>query len=140
MIDVHIIKVLAAVNLRNRCATGLESVDWIKEQAAALVEAGFWNESQIAEICGLTRQAVSTMARRGEAVRPAERPQGGKLVAGALDAILELQGQVKSGRGYSREILRRVISTGTSTKLISRLTDIPIGTILYEQRKLKEEK
>lgn len=127
-----------AIDVRNKVEAGTESQEWVRARVLEMVEAGFWNDSQIAAICGYARQTVPKMARG--VVRPAERPAGGRLAPKVLDVLLELRGATSQGRKPNPSLLRQAIETGTSTKLIARLSGAPIGVVLYQQRKAKQEK
>lgn len=128
------VRIVQAIAVRDKVAEGINTQEWVREQVLQMVEEGFWNDSHIAAITGYARQSVSKMSRG--AVRPAERPAGGTLDPRALDVILELRGAVLAGRDANAALVQAAIATGTSTKLIARLTGIGIGAVLYQQRKM----
>ena len=137
--DEKVVKVFAAIKLRNDVDSRLHGPEFVREQILALVEIGFWNDSQIAEIVGYKRQSVSELAERSKVERLSKPLQAGRLDRRALDAILALQGQAVASTGVSGDLLSEVVATGTGTRLINALTGIPMGKILYQQRKLKKE-
>lgn len=125
-----------AIAVRDMVASGLQDRSWTRAQIIRLVEAGWWSDGQVAAITGYTRQAVGSICR--DAVRPSPAPQGGTLASGALDLLLTLRGATSQGEDPNASLLSTAIATGTSTKLISRLTGIRLGQVLYCQRKMKE--
>lgn len=139
-LEERIVKVFAAIKLRNDVDSGLRDAEYIREQILALVEIGFWNDSQIAEIVGYKRQSVSELAERWKTQRLSKPLQPGRLDRKALDAILTLQGQTSLSTDHSAALLQAVVASKTSTRLINALTDISMGQILYQQRKLKKGK
>lgn len=127
--------ILDAINVRNRVRSGLDGPEWVRQQLIRLVEEGLWSDPQIAALCQYARQSVAKIAAGVE--RPAQRPMGGALDVGSLDLILELRGAVVRGVDPSPLLIQGVIKTGTSTKLVSRLTGISLGVVLYQQRKMQ---
>lgn len=130
-------KLLDAINVRNEVDKGVRSKEWVEEQAQRLISEGFWSDGQVASIISYSSAWVGKVRRDTGARSPEERPGGGTLNRVSLDALLELSSP-DSGpiRGT---LIRAVISDGTGTRLISRLTGVPLGQVLYQQRKMKKE-
>lgn len=132
-------QLVLAIHIRDRVAAGTESQSWVRTKVLELVADGFWNDPQIGAICGYSRQQVGKMAREASAVRPSERPAGGRLAPEVLDLLLELRGSTSQGSEPNALKVLKAVRTGTSTRLIARLTGVPIGVILYQQRKDRRE-
>jgi len=135
--DQWIAEVTAAVNCRDRIASGAYAPEEVPVLIHRMIDDGFWSNAQIASIVGWRRQAVGKMAR--DAQRLSKPLRNGTLHAGALDVILLLQQQARAGTGTNDLLLSAAVSTGTSTKLISHLTGISLGKVLYQKRKLTNE-
>lgn len=128
--------IVGAIYFRDQCRSGLRDSDWVREGIVRLIEEGFWNDSHIAALAGYARQSVSKLGRGRE--RPAQRPRGGTLDPGCLDLILELRAAVLAGKEASPGLVASAVKTGTSTRLIARLSGVRIGVVLYQQRRLKD--
>jgi len=128
---------LDAIYVRNKVNSGMADRQWIVEQIVRLASEEVWTDPQIGAIVGyapgsVRRQVVRANARVGQ--KPIE---GGKLNASALDLMLTLTGDVN--KVQQANLLTETIKTGTSTKLIARVTGISLGLVLYQQRKLKKD-
>jgi len=122
---------MEAIVLRNDVRSNQKSKEWIIEQVEKFSEQNFWSPTHIASLTGFSRAFVShrKSGRRSEV--------SGKLDVATLDVILQLTGNLEDpARGT---LIRGVVATGTSTKLLSVLTGISLGTILYQQRTMKKE-
>lgn len=123
---------LDAIYVRNECRSGIRPRTWIAEQIDRLAREKNWSPSQIAAIVGYAPQTVR------KRIGPLEsKPEGGKLDPAALDILLALMGNVNAEQ--QGNLLTAAIATGTSTRLIARVTGIPLGTVLYRQRLAKKE-
>lgn len=121
-----------AIYVRNECNSGIRDRKWVVEQIHRLASEKNWSPSQIAAIVGYAPQTVRKKLGTLES-----KPEGGKLNPAALDIMLTLMGTVThEQRGH---LLAAAIATGTSTRLIARITGIPLGTVLYQQRLAKKE-
>lgn len=123
---------LDAIYVRNQCRSGIRPRKWIVEQIERLADEKNWSPAQIAAIVGYAPQTVRKRLGARES-----RVEGGKLSPAALDIMLSLMGTVSSDQ--QANLLEAVIATGTSTRLIARVTGIPLGTVLYRQRVMKKE-
>lgn len=133
----NVLMLVDAINVRNEIDKGIHDGDWVREQALRLAQAGVLNDSHIACLLDYSRSWVSALVRREKARAGQEQPEGGTLNRDSLDVMLTLAGGV-DGPAQGR-LLQELIAQGNGTRLISRFTGISIGTILYQQRKMKEE-
>lgn len=127
---------LHAIQVRNQVNSGMVGRSWIQEQVCKLAQENVWTDAQIGAIVNYTPGAVRRIVAKRNA-RTSEPPEGGVLVAPALDIMLALTGKLE--KEHRANLLAEAIKTGTSTKLISRVCDIPLGSVLYQQRRLKKE-
>lgn len=133
------IELLFAINTRNQIATGLLSTEERQAKAVALIRRGHWNNTQVAEITRFSRQAIGKFARR-EGVEKTRRDIGGSLDRGCLDILYQLAAEWALTGEANLNLLQAAVSTGTGTRLISRLTGVTIGRVLYAQRAMKKER
>jgi predicted XRE-type DNA-binding protein len=131
-------ELLFAINTRNQIASNMLTIDEMHEKVLALIEREHWNNAQIAEITRFARQTVAKIARNGG--KEPKRVGGGKLNRACLDILYQLASTWATDESASVPLLQAAISTGTGTRLISRLTGVTIGRVLYAQRNMKEEK
>lgn len=124
-------RVIEALALRNAVRSNQKSKDWIIEQIDKMCAENFWNSTHIANFTGFSRSFVSNRKSSGRS------KVAGRLDITTLDVILELTGDVEEPARST--LIRTVIATGTSTTLLSVLTGISLGTILYQQRTMKKE-
>lgn len=126
-----------AIYLRDKSMSGLVGRKWAIEQMKKLASEDVWTDSQIGAILGYAPSSVRKHVAKSEVRRGRKSPQGGTLHPSALDIMLHLTGTLtKEQQG---NLVVAAIKTGTSTKLISRLCGIPLGSVLYQQRKMKKE-
>ncbi len=130
--------VVKSIWLRDKARSGLLSSKEIRAETVKLAMCSEWNPTQLAAIIGWHRSTLQKWMQ--EVDRPHEPLQGGVVVAAALDLVLSLQGAVANNQEPPRSIIRAAVESGFSTKLLAHLTGISLGTILYQQRKLREEK
>lgn len=102
---------------------GHADLDRDERQAAAvrLAEHRLWSNRQIADIVGLPRQVVDSVARRPERT-------GGRFVPAALEPSLELLRKRLNGE-IDKELVATVVELGVSTSFLARLTGISQRTI-----------
>lgn len=134
----NVMTLVDAINVRNEIDKGVHDNEWIREQALRLAREGVLNDSHIACLLDYSRSWVSALVRRQKARIGQQPPEGGALNRDSLDVLLTLAGGVEGPAQGA--LLRQAIAQGNGTRLISRFTGISIGTILYQQRKMKEEK
>lgn len=98
-------------------------LDRDERQAAAvrLAEHRLWSNRQIADIVGLPRHVVDSVARRPERT-------GGRFVPEALEPSLELLRKRLNGE-IDKDLAASVVALGVSTSFLARLTGIPQRTI-----------
>lgn len=131
--DVQII--VEAIALRDAVKAGRMSRKDISRRVMREYVAGNWAPSQIAAIVGYTPQGVGYIIRGS--VRRGETPAGGTLNADCLDLVLALHGAHTDDQ--RRNLLDACIRTGTSTRLIARMTGRPLSTITYRKTRMKEQ-
>lgn len=124
-----------AIALRDNVRAGRLSRREIQERVRQEFTAGTWSRGQLASIVGYTEQGIGGIVRG--AVRPSERPVGGHLSVGTLDIALRLRGPVT--REQERNLLDACIESGTSTRLLARMTGRAQSTIIYRKARLRKE-
>lgn len=124
---------LEAIALRDAVRAGRMSRTEIQHRVRQEFVAGNWSRGQIATIVGYTSQGVGSIVSGLQ--EPQERPVGGKLDLGALDLALLFYGA--QTRDQRRNLLDACIRTGTSTRLLSRITGAPLSTISYRRSRMK---
>lgn len=129
--------VVKSIWLRDAAKGGKLSRKEVRAEVIKLAKCSDWNARQMAAIIGWHRSTLQDMLR--DVDRPYQSLQGGTVIAGALDLVLSLQGAVANKQEPPRSIIRATVKSGFSTRLLAHLTGIPLGTILYQQRKLREE-
>lgn len=93
-----------------------------RERAAVLLAGhGVWSNRQIADIVGLPRHVVDSVARRPERT-------GGRFVPDALEPTLELLRKRLNGE-IDKGLAASIIDLGVSTSFLARLTGISQRTI-----------
>lgn len=129
--DVQIL--VEAIALRNAVREGRMSRQEIRRRVMREFVAGHWSIGQLGTIVGYTSQGISRMVRG--AVRPSPAPVGGSLHADCLDIALALYGAQTAEQ--RRNLIDECISTGTSTRLIARITGVPLSTVSYRKSRMK---
>lgn len=130
--DVDVI--VEAIGLRDAVKGGKLSRRQIQHRVRELWKGGYWSPSQIGAIVGYTPAGVRSIVR--DAVGPSERPEGGTLDPACLDLLLALYGA--QTRQQRQNLLAACIRTGTSTRLIARLSGYPKSTVAHHKTKMKE--
>lgn len=129
--DIQIL--LEAIALRDAVRAGRLSRKEIQQRVHREFTAGHWSRAQIAAIVGYTTQGIGRMLRDAE--RPAAAPVGGTLHTECLDLALALYGAQTAEQ--RRNLLDACIRTGTSTRLIARITNRPLSTVTYRKARMK---
>lgn len=108
----------AASIYRNR-----DDLDKEERTAAAVTLSGhrLWSNRQIADIVGLPRHVIDSVARRPERT-------GGRFVAEALEPTLELLKKRLNGE-TDKELAASIVEMGVSTSFLARLTGLSQRTI-----------
>lgn len=132
-------RIITAISVRDKCRSGLVDKQWVNERTIELIRDGFWSDGQIAAIIGWTRAYVWYQRRKMGLADDHQPAQRGILVPASLDILLEVSALSGKLTAAQRALIREAIRMGTSTKLLSVLTGLSLGQILYIQRGMKEE-
>lgn len=128
--------IVEAIALRDAVRAGRLSRKEVRARVRREFSAGTWSRGQLASIVGYTEQGVGGIVRG--AVRPSPAPVGGHLAVESLDLVLTLRGAATDEA--RRNLLDACIATGTSTRLLARMTGRPLSTITYRKARLKEKR
>lgn len=128
-------QIMEALAIRNRVDLGFVDRPERHETVSRLIVEGLWSDRQIASIMKLTPGYVYSLGHDSRALRAASPASGaGRLDRGSLDLLLELSAITGELTDGNRALLRACLSTGTGSRLVSHLTGISLGAILYVQR------
>lgn len=134
-------KLLRAIAIRDGLTDGTIPKAQRENCAVELYRHEIWNYQHIANICGGNYYTIRRMlAKEKYQLKPLpDSVTGGKFNPATLDLILLLVGNVARNEEPSRELVGKIANMGTSTRVLSRLTGITIGRILYAQSQYEKE-
>lgn len=130
----HLVRAIA---IRGEVDRGTLDKKQVVDRVKALARDGCFSDAQIAAIVRYSRGWVVGHTRAVRAASGLPSPAGGVLERDSLDLLLTLTGDLPEDQRAN--LLQAVIGMGTGTRLISRLTGVTLGTVLYQQRRMKGE-